>query len=72
MLPAWVRISVNEMKIITPAENPSEKARNEVLVRLAKKAINPPIPVARPAKRVMPKAKRNRELSIRLRYLDSV
>jgi hypothetical protein len=54
------------MKIITPAENPSEKARKVVLVLLAKNAISPPIPVASPAKRVILKAKRIRELSIRM------
>jgi hypothetical protein len=53
------------MKTITPAENPREKARNVVLVLLAKNAIRPPIPVASPAKRVRPIAKRIRELSIR-------
>jgi hypothetical protein len=53
---AFVSISVNDIYIITPAEKPKEKARKEVWVLFAKKAITPPIAVARPAKSVSPKA----------------
>lgn len=43
---------------MTPAERPSEKERNRVLVFFAKKAIALPMPVAHPANRLSNKAYR--------------
>jgi hypothetical protein len=42
-------ISINETYIITPAENPKEIDKKEVLVFLVKNAKKLPIPVAKPA-----------------------
>ena len=47
--PAEVKISVNDTKIITPAENPSPRERTFILFLFTKKVINPPKTVANPA-----------------------
>ena len=56
--------STNEIRIITPAENPIIKEINRGLGFLIKNAIKLPIVVANPAKKLKSKAKRKSSIQL--------
>ena len=64
--------SMNDIYIITPAENPTAAERNFVLVRLAKNAMRLPTPVDRPAIIVRRNAKSIEFISIFSRLYKTV
>ena len=64
--------SMNDIYIITPAENPNAAERNFVLVRLAKNAMRLPTPVDRPAIIVRRNAKSIEFISIFSRLYKTV